>query len=166
MDAQAQTERKSIIGSKYAGKYKEKDWLGTFIDANATDVVTREKKNIVKDEATGVETISVETIETKKRSLNLDNLFALSKANAIDTTDMEAQRDRPNAPGRIRMTLGNSLRAAAKHRHGLFNLAGEWVEAPAEWLGEAVKTQNPDGSKIVVAKVDAGTEAATEAAEI
>lgn len=139
-----QTERKSIIGSKYAGKYKDKDWLGQFVDANATDAVTREKKMV--DPETKAET--VETIETGKRSLNLDKLFQLCKANNIETGEMEAQRDRPNAPGRIRMTLGNRLRAAARHRHGLFDRNGEWVPADAEFLGDSIQTHNRDGSKI------------------
>lgn len=162
-------EKKSIIGAKYQDRYKEKDWLGNFIDSNATDPVTREKKTKVKDEA-GVETVTTETVETGKRKLNLDNFFALADANLIDTASMREQRDRPNAPGRIRMTLGNSLRAAARHRHGLFDVAGVWVEAPADWLGDAVRIQHPDGSKIVVANVatpdaTSADEAATTEAE-
>lgn len=155
-----QTERKSIIGSKYAGKYKDKDWLGQFVDANATDAVTREKKLV--DPETKAET--VETIETGKRSLNLDKLFQLCKANGIDTAKMEAQRDRPNAPGRIRMTLGNRLRAAAKHRHGLYDLNGEWTDADPAFLGDSIQTHNRDGSKIQVnvAEASPSTEESAE----
>lgn len=169
MSEAEEKQTKSIIGSKYQDRYKEKDWLGQFIDANVTEASTREKVTKTKDED-GNEVETVETVVLKKRTLNLDKLFELSKANHIDTTAMEEQRDRKNAPGRIRMTLGNSLRAAAKHRHGLFDLEGNWVEAPEEFVGDGVKTQNPDGSKIVVAKVEAAEatnepEAATEAAD-
>jgi hypothetical protein len=59
------------------------------------------------------------------------------------------------------MTLGNSLRAEARHRHGLMNLEGVFVDAPAEFLGDHPKTKNQDGSKIVVAKAE--TEATEEA---
>lgn len=163
MDAEVK-ETKSIINPKYVGKYKEQDWLGGFISGQVTEAQTKEKQIKDKDED-GNETVRVETVELKKRSLNLDKLFDLCKVNNIDTAAMEAQRDRKNAPGRIRMTLGNSLRAAAKHRHGLFDIDGNWIEADAEFLGDSVKTQHPDGSKIVVAKVEeapAETEEATE----
>lgn len=140
---------KSIIDPKYQGKYKEKDWLGKFIDEQATDPVMKEVK--LKDED-GKPTGETEMQPTAKTKLDLDKFFALADANYIDTASMKEQRDRPNAPGRIRMTLGNSLRAAAKHRHGLFDLDGNWVEAPEEFLGDAEKTQNPDGSKIAKEK--------------
>lgn len=155
-------ERKSIISEKYAGRGKEKDWLGRFIDDQAVSPVTREKT--VKNDD-GTET--TEAVATSKTTLDLDRLFALCSANHIDTSKMEEQRGRPNAPGRIRMTLGNSLRAAARKRHGLFDIDREWRAAPGEWLNGAPLKENPDGTKVVVdAPADAAeVEAETEAAE-
>lgn len=141
----------SIIDPKYRGRAKVADWLSLFVDNIVTKPVTKEKTVKSKDED-GNEVVSTETVTLARRQLDLDALFALAQSNSIDTAKMEEQRDRPNAPGRIRMTLGNSLRAAAKHRHGLFDLEGNWHEADAEFVGDAPKTQNPDGSKIVTAK--------------
>lgn len=150
-------EGKSIIDPKYAQKYKDKpkDWLGAFLDEHATTPVMKEK--VVKDDE-GKPVLGdddkpkTESVETGQRNIDLDKLFAVAQANAVDTTKMEAQRDRPNAPGRIRMTLGNSLRAAARKRHGLYDADKNWIDADADFIGETPKTQNPDGSKIQVEK--------------
>lgn len=141
---------KSIIPAKYQGKYREKDWLGNFIDQHATTVATKSVK--VKGED-GKPTGETEEVETNKRVLDLDAFFALCKANGIDTAKMEEQRDRPNAPGRIRMTLGNSLRAAARRRHGLNTADGEFVVADAEFVDGHEKTETPDGERIAKAPV-------------
>lgn len=150
----------SIIDSKYKDRYKAKDWLGTFIDEQASEQVQKSVPTKNEDGSPGPD----ELVPVGKPVLNLDKFFALTRANAIDTASMEAQRDQKNAPGRIRMTLGNSLRAAAKKRHGLNTIDGTFVEAPAEFLGDATKTHNPDGSKIVVEKATApeGEPAPTE----
>jgi hypothetical protein len=91
----------------------------------------------------------------KRTRLDLDKLFALADANHVDTAKMKAQRDQKNAPGRIRMTLGNNLRAVAKRRHGLNDVGGVFHEADAEFIGETLKTQNPDGSYIEKPKPEA-----------
>jgi len=162
--ADAAPAKKSIIPDKYQGKYKgAEDWLSTFIDGQVK-VVPMKDKTVTEGE--GDDKIEkVISVAAGKAKLDLDKLFALTDANAIDSKDMQAQRDRKNAPGRIRMTLGNALRAAAKHRHGLNTIDGTWTDAPAEFVGDAVKTHNPDGSKIVVAKPSAEPEVgATEEA--
>jgi hypothetical protein len=151
--------KKSIIPEKYQGKYKgAEDWLAKFIDGQVKSVPMKTKT--VK-EGEGDDAIE-KTIEVAAgpAKLDLDKLFGLCKANSIATADMEAQRDRKNAPGRIRMTLGNSLRAEARHRHGLNTIDGEFIEAPAEFVGDAPKTKNADGSKIAVAKPKVEEEAA------
>ena len=144
-----ENEQKSIIDSKYAGRDKQKDWIGQFIDGQATVPVMRDKKVKTTDESGNV-TEGMETVDTGKRKLDLDRLFALAEANHVDVSQLREQTDRPNASGRLRMTVGNSLRAAARHRHGLNDLNGEWVGADAEWLAGAPRTQERDGSKIVV----------------
>lgn len=167
-DTTATTEqalvKKSIIPKKYQGKYKgAEDWLSTFIDGQVKTVPMKDKTTT--ETIDGEEVTKTISVAAGKAKLDLDKLFALTDANAIDSKDMQAQRDRKNAPGRIRMTLGNALRAAAKHRHGLNSIDGEWTDAPVEFLGDAVKTHNPDGSKIVVAKPSAEPEVgATEEA--
>ncbi len=142
---------KSIIPEKYRGKYKgAEDWIKTFIDGLTKTVPMKDK--VTKETIDGEEITKTVSVAAGKAKLDLDKLFALTDANGIDSKEMQAQRDRKNAPGRIRMTLGNSLRAEAKHRHGLYDLTGNWHDAPADFLGDAPKTKNQDGSKIVVAK--------------
>lgn len=152
---EAATE-KSIINPKYKDKYKgPKDWFSTLCDAECTSVVTREVKE--KDEH-GI--VTTKTVDTKKRILSLDALFDFAAANAIDARMLYGhQVDRPGAPGRLRMTVGNMLRRAARQRHGLYDLGGNWRAAPADWLGDAVKTHNPDGTTIAKAKASDETEA-------
>lgn len=154
------TAKKSIIPEKYQGKYKgAEDWLSQFIDGQVKTVPMKDKTTT--ETVDGEEITKTISVAAGKAKLDLDKLFALTDANGIDSKEMQAQRDRKNAPGRIRMTLGNALRAAAKHRHGLNNIDGNFVDAPAEFIGDAAKTHNPDGSKIVVAKPSAETDAAT-----
>jgi hypothetical protein len=139
-------EAKSIIDPKYRGQIAA-DWLTAFIDGQVREPVMKTVK--VKDEDGKV--TGEEQVPSAKSTVNLDKLFALSEANGVDTVKMRDQMDRPNAPGRIRMTLGNSLRAAAKRRHGLYNIDGDWTAAPADFLGDAPLKENPDGSKIAAA---------------
>jgi len=153
---------KSIIDPKYAQAYKDKpkDWFALMVDEQATVAATKEKKTKITQldeddqmvlDANGKPVIvdgPVEIVTLKKRSVDLGALFAFAQANSIDTAKYEAQADRPNAPGRLRMTIGNMLRAAAKHRHGLFDKDNVWHDAPEEFLGDAVKTQEQDGTKI------------------
>lgn len=147
----AEKQDKSIIDPKYRDKYKpeNRDWLALFIDEQCT--VKQTKEVAVKDEE-GNDTGETETVELKKSTLVLDDLFALADQNGIDTAKYEEQAGRPNAPGRLRMTLGNMLRARAMKRHGLFNIEGGWVAADDAFIGEAPLTENPDGTKIKVAK--------------
>lgn len=156
---EAPAAKKSIIPEKYQGKYKgAEDWLSTFIDGQVKTVPMKDKTTT--ETIDGEEVTKTISVAAGKAKLDLDKLFALTDANGIDSKDMQAQRDRKNAPGRIRMTLGNALRAAAKHRHGLNTIDGTWTEAPADFIGDAPKTHNPDGSKIAVAKASAETDAA------
>lgn len=162
---EAETEAKvskSIIGEKYRGKYKgAQDWLASTIDANVKVAVTKEKVTTAED---GTKT--TEIVDTAKTEIDLNKLFALAIANHINVDKYRGDVDKKNAPGRLRMTIGNMLRAVAKKRHGMFVLTADgsdWVDAPAEFIGDSVKTHNSDGSKIVVAKPEtASTE--TEAA--
>lgn len=156
---EAPVAKKSIIPEKYQGKYKgAEDWLSTFIDGQVKTVPMKDKTTT--ETVDGEEITKTISVAAGKAKLDLDKLFALTDANAIDSKEMQAQRDRKNAPGRIRMTLGNALRAAAKHRHGLNTIDGVWTEAPADFIGDAPKTHNPDGSKVAVAKASAETDAA------
>lgn len=148
----ATTEAKSIVDPKYADRYKDrpKDWVANLIDAEATVPVTKVVKT--KDED-GTET--EEVVETGKRTLDLDRLFDLARANGVDVTNLEASRDTQGAPGRARMTVANSLRAAARKRHGLNDANGNWHDADADFIGDHALTQNRDGSKIAPVATDA-----------
>lgn len=145
-------EPKTIIDPKYASALKEKDWLARFIDGEVTEAQTREKTKKHED---GTET--VETVQLKRTRVDLDKLFLLCRENGISEemiSKMEEQRDRPNAPGRIRMTLGNSLRAATRRRGGLYSLDGEWHDAPEEIMQGKEATHDRSGNRIATKKED------------
>lgn len=135
----------SIVNPKYRGKYNAEnaDWLSRLIVANTYVQKTKEKTIKAED---GTET--TETVNVGKPAVDLEKLFDFAEANAINARELYGdQVDRAGAAGRLRMTIGNLLRSAAKRRHGL-NVDGKFVEAPAEFIGEVAKTENPDGSKI------------------
>lgn len=151
---------KSIIDPKYRDKYKgASDWLKEFVDGQVNVAVTKEKTTTDEE---GNKT--VEVVETSQTRIDMDKLFDLAAANGIDARGRYGdQVERKNAPGRLRMTIGNMLRAAARKRHGLYGVDGEWVEASSEFVAGHEKTQNPDGSKI--AKEKPAAEAAEAEAE-
>lgn len=151
----------SIVDPKYRTKYKTAiDWLASFVDGQVKTAVTKEKVNTAED---GTKT--TETITTKETRVDLDALFTLARVNGLDVSKYEAQREQKNAPGRLRMTIGNMLRSAALKRHGLYNVEGDWNDAPAEFVGDKVKTHNRDGSKIKVEKPAETKAEETEGAE-
>lgn len=127
----------SIIGDKYKGKYKgPSDWTGELIKAQCY--------------GTG-----------DAKGLNLDDLFTMADNNGIDTAEWRRQAGAKNAPGRLRMTIGNQLRAIAKKRHGLKGADGKWHEADQAFIDAAgtEKTEKPDGSPIKAAANDDEKEA-------
>lgn len=140
-EAAAPAERKSIIPAKYADAYKDRgpDWVGDKIAENCVDVTKNDKGKEVS-------------------SLDVSRLFDLAKVNNIDTDKYADQVDRPNAPGRLRMTLGNMLRARVKRRHGMFNCSGKWSNAPEAYLTSigveagAKPSEKRDGEKIAKPK--------------
>lgn len=140
----------SIIDPKYRGKYTKetRDWVGAFIDTECGSPVMKTVKT--KDEDGTVKTSEV---ATGKVAIDVDKLFKLAEQNHIDCEKYAESKD---AVGRMRMTLGNSLRAAARKRHGLKNLGGTFMTASTEFvkdLGEA--TETADGQKIAKAKPEA-----------
>lgn len=130
------TDKKSIIGGDYAKKYRERgaDWIGELID----------KQCVAQDD------------KGKPTGLVIEDLFGLAEVNGIDVTKYRTQVDRPNAVGRLRMTIGNMLRARAKRRHGLYATDQKWVKAPKEFLESIDAPEKPteqkDGTKIVAPK--------------
>lgn len=148
----------SIIDPKYKDKYKQnKDWLSKAIEQHAYEQKTKERSKTEKVEGEP-DKVTSEIVNVGKPAVNLNKLFDVAEANGIKARELYgAQIDRPGAPGRLRMTIGNSLRAAAKARHGLNLPVGEggayqFVDADAAFIGDLPKTQNPDGSKIAKAK--------------
>lgn len=142
----AEATNKSIINSKYRGKYKEPDWLG--VQINAACAKTHEVTTKGKDGA--------ETTRTVHDGIDAEKLFALAEENGIDPAPYAAM----NA-GQQRMNIGNKLRSLTLKRHGL-TVGGEWVEADTDWLTEKgapeEPTHNQDGS--VIAKAKPAVEAA------
>lgn len=135
---------KSIINPKYKGKYKgASDFIGELIDSNCRSAS-----------------------EKGQGELNPSLVIQLGRKNNLDAKkldNLEAQIGQKNAPGRIRMTVGNMLRAAAKRRHGLLDLHGNEVAAP-EGFEVSDKTENLDGSRIAKAPEASEASAAEGAA--
>ncbi len=157
---------KSIIDPKYRGKYRaDKDWLAVTIDNHVQVKQTKERQTKNEDGSPG----PTEVVTLKQTRIDMDRLFALADVNGIDARAKYGdQVERKNAPGRLRMTIGNMLRAVAKRRHGLFvpdteSESGKtWVDADELFINGGEKTENPDGSKIAKTKAElaaAGDEA-------
>jgi hypothetical protein len=150
----------SIIDPKYKGRPAKADWLTEFLNKNATTAIFRTVKSKSED---GTETS--EQVDTGKTLTDIEKLFDVAAANGIDARGKYgAQVGRLNATGRLRMTIGNSLRAAAKKRGGLYNLAKEFVDADEAFMDGAVPTHRPDGTKIAAAPV-VGSKLPTTGAE-
>lgn len=146
----------SIVDSKYAKKYREGgDWTSRFIDDQTNVPVTREKTRKGED---GQET--TETVTLKRTQLDLDKLFELARANHIDAESHRGQIGRTNAPGRLRMTLGNMLRAAARRQLGLRDLEGEFHPADADTTGERPQTQDPATGERIALSAEPAEQAA------
>lgn len=116
----------NMMNEKYRNKYKgASDWIGAFVGEQCTS----------------------QTDDNQTPHLDLEKLFTLAEQNGIETGSYRGQADNKNAPGRLRMTIGNMLRARAKRRHGLLDINGKEVTPPAEFeLGE--KTETLQGEKI------------------
>lgn len=152
----------SIIDPKYRDRYRNRElgWFDHFMNDNVMVATSRTKT--VKDAEGNTTTEEV----PGKPAIDMDKLFELAGANGVDAKGKYGdQIDAKNAAGRLRMTVGNMLRARAKARHGLYNVAGEWVEADEAFLDGAERTQERDGTKIPKAKPAKEAEAATEEAE-
>jgi hypothetical protein len=150
----------SIIDPKYRTKYTKeaKDWLAKTIDGYAVEAVTREKTTTAED---GTKT--TETVRTAQTRLDIDKLFALAEGNKLNVDKYRADVEKKNAPGRLRMTIGNMLRAVARKRLGLF-VDGVWVPADEAFVGELVATETQDGTPIAKAKAAAEAPAEDEVA--
>lgn len=139
----------SIINDKYKGKYKgASDWIGRVIEAKATKVPEGAK-------------------EGAKAELYLPDLFKLARANKLDSdkiNSLENQQSQKNAPGRIRMTIGNMLRAAAKRRHGLVDIDGTTLTPDADFELPEEPTEDLAGNKVET-KAQAEKKAAKAAAD-
>lgn len=123
----------SIIDEKYKNRPKVQDFVSELIDSNCL-------------------------VEGK---IDVDRLFALAEANGVKTEHLEHHRDKKNGVGRLRMTIANSLRARARKRHGLYDLDGDVVDAPAEFIGDRPQVETIDGEKIKAQQPEnSGSEAA------
>ena len=148
--AKPEVKDKSIIDPKYRDKYRtNKDWAARFIDSQVQVPVMKEVSTKHEDG-----TVTTELVATGKTRVDLDRLFGLAVINKLDIEKYREQVDRKNATGRLRMTIGNMIRAAGLHRHGLYDLEGTWNDADAEFLGDRELTQDRDGNKIPKAKAE------------
>lgn len=177
---ETEVKTKSIVDpSRRADMKGARDWVGTLMEENALTKGVGAKPAVegvegveeVKDEAGNVISAAVAEVKAKpatkgKDVWDLDKMFLLAERNGIDTTHatFTGIKDTNNV-GRGRMTISNMLRARAKKRHGLFDVAGEWNEAPADFLGDAERVEERDGTKIPKAKPAKEAEAQTEGQE-
>lgn len=115
----------TIIDPKYKGKYKgASDWIGELINAQCVNT------------------------DEKKKGLNLADLFKMADANGIETAEWRKQAEQKNAPGRLRMTIGNQLRTIAKKRAGLYGADGKWHKASDKFMGDNEATEDRDGKPL------------------
>jgi hypothetical protein len=134
----------SIIDEKYTGKYRGAgDWFADLVTSNFHMISVRTVKTKAEDG-----TVTETQVPAKRTELNLDGFIAFARENNIEIK--QELVDSGNA-GRIRMTLGNALRAAARKRHGLF-VEGSWVDAPADFCNPGEPTEARDGTKIAKPK--------------
>lgn len=122
-------DTKSIIKPEYADKYRSEEakgeWLRKLIDDNCRDA--------------------------EDGKIDVEKLFDLAESNGIPARDKySGQVDQKNAVGRIRMTIGNSLRAIARQRHGLW-VGDTFVNASADYTKNP-PTHTPEGERIPKAK--------------
>lgn len=151
-EAPAPTEAtaKSIIASKYRGKYTKntRDWLAQLLDEHATK--TKDRK-VTEGDGEGKTTKTVQVPD----GIDTNKLHAIAEANGLDIAKLKAQSATHGYPGRARMTIRNMLQTVAKQRHGL-HAGGKFHDAPAEFLNvkgaPATPTHTQDGTKIVVEK--------------
>lgn len=166
MTAEDQTEvkeTKSIIDPAYRDRMKgASDWIGNFLEAAALDKGVGAKAAVeaveeVKDADGKVITEAVKgRAATKGKDVwDLDKMFALAEANGVDTAKYESAKDHPSGVGRMRMTISNMLRSRARKRHGLFDILGNWHDAPADFVDGHDRVEERDGTKIAKAKPEA-----------
>lgn len=162
--AEGATENKGVVPAGYAQKMKgrEKTWLDNFIDGQAKEVSGEagERQIALKDEEGNPQLDDdgepmFKVIATKpKESINSEKLLSLAAANGVPE-DVLTKYEDLNA-GMQRMNIGNRLRAMARKQHALYDIEGNTVEVPADYLSEIgakdEPTHNMDGSKIPVAK--------------
>lgn len=122
----------SIIPEKFQSKeYKgAQDWVNSFITDRITGYKIVTRKTTSKDEE-GNDVVT-ETETQRANGMDNDKLVALAVANGIDTSKIDLSAK--NAPGRARMTWGNSLRALARANKGLRDFDGSFVAASDEFI--------------------------------
>jgi hypothetical protein len=155
-------EGKSIIDAKYRDRGTVQDWVTQFIDSHVKKPVM--KTVHLKDDE-GKETGETEEVATKRTQLDVEALFDLAAANHLNVENLRQHIGTKNGAGRLRMSIGNSLRAAAKKRHGLKNLEGEFMDADEEFCAQHEKIETPDGQNIAKMNAAAAKDAETEETE-
>lgn len=153
VEDQEATETKSIIDPKYAKMRGASDWIGELLEHEALEITQEAVAAVpeVKNEK-GEVVEKAKRAVAEKRKWDIDAVFALAEANAIDTKKYDSMKAHPSGVGRARMTISNMLRSAAKKRHGLYDTKGNWHETPEGFPVNETITQNRDGSAIMVKK--------------
>lgn len=155
-----ETVAKSIINSKYRGKYTAdtKDWLAKLIDTHAT--ATKDKK-VTEGDGEGKVTKTIQVPD----GVDIDKLHALAEKNGLDISKLKAQSESHGYAGRARMTIRNQLQTIAKQRHGLHGLDGKFHDAPADFLTVKSAPEKPthDQGGTVIPKAAKPAEAAKAA---
>lgn len=175
MEEEVKESRSIVDASRRADMIGASDWVGEFMEetaltkgvgakpaVEAQEAVTETR---VDDDGNEVKVVVREAVKGKagtkgKDVWDLDKMFILAEVNGIDTaTDTFSRIRDNNAVGRARMTISNMLRARARRRHGLFDVEGEWVEAPAHFVEGHELTERPNGDKIAKPKAEKESDA-------
>lgn len=117
----------NMMDEKYRGRYKGgSDWIGKVINDQC----------VVTDD------------EGKNPKLDLDKLFALAEVNGLSVENHRATADQTNAPGRLRMTIGNMLRGKAKKRHGLYAIDKTELVPDSDFAVNPERSEDLDGNEL------------------
>lgn len=145
---------RSIVKADYRNKYKDpanRDWLAKLLDAE----VTKTKTVKVSEKSPDGESTITKDVQ-RPDGVDVEKLYKIADNNGINYDSLKGHEEDHGFPGRARMTIGNGLRRVAKQRHGVYNTAGKFVSADAEFLEKVgaadAPTHKKDGTKIAPPK--------------
>lgn len=127
----------SIVDEDYRMRYRGKgDWFKQFIDAHCYNPVMKRVEVTLSDG-----TVEMQDQPTKRRVFDPNALFDMAVENGIPEDRLTRFKEivgQVTSEGRIRMSVGNMLRAATRKNGGL-TFRGTFYEADEDFLNKPVR---------------------------